>query len=393
MLYSLRGQKAEREGKKRIKDEEKRKKEEEKQKREEEKEKKSRTQVRLESFFMAPTTPKKDPSATAATAPVDSRPNFSPSPSSVETKSNPRPLKLESRASRVEGSYEHVFKPFFIKKNMVVAPPHAFQRNEETRMAMCRTLDEVLSLPEGNREDSMDVDDAAMAGTRGITKEEIAQLLHMSPSRARSRRGYVPAYSTKVILARIENPNDPGLPPLKTGCVKQETYNSSYYIKLLNRLPNKYLLFAEDVRPPYNGTYTKNPTSSGLRKGRKPFDRALPGVNYDYDSEAEWVADEEGEELLSEDEEDKESEVGDSLDDFLDDEEDVGLKHGGMAVLIPTNSGMCWEDAFGKTIRLDLEEMRIGVLIGISFLSGIFNKKILTLFTRGYYCSHRPFLD
>ncbi|KAF8536678.1 chromatin assembly factor 1 subunit A-domain-containing protein [Trichophaea hybrida] len=347
--------KAEREEKKRIKDEEKRKKEEEKRKKEEEKERKNRAQVRLDAFFAAPVTPKKDPSAAAA-----SRSNFSQSPSSAEKPFSTRhPLKSEPQ----KGSYYDEFRAFYIKQNMAVAPPHAFERDEKARLVMCRTLDEVLSLPEGKREDSMDVDDTVVAETKGITKEEIAELLHIPSNKARSRRGNVLAYSTKDILARIENPDDPGLSPLRTGCIKPKAYNSAYYLKLLNELPNKFLRFAEDVRPPYSGTYTKNPVSSGLRKGRKPFDRALPGVNYDYDSEVEWVADEEGEELLSEDEEDKESEGGDSLDGFLDDEEDVGLKRGGMAVLIPTNSGMCWEDDSGKTIRPDLEELRMGVLI------------------------------
>lgn len=94
-------------------------------------------------------------------------------------------------------------------------------------------------------------------------------------------------------------------------------------------------------------------------------------MDYDYDSEAEWVADEEedGEELLSDDEEDKESNPdSDDLEGFLDDEEDVGVKRSTLGALIATNSGLCWEDDKGVNPREDLEGMRIEPLLGMTLL-------------------------
>jgi chromatin assembly factor 1 subunit A len=329
-------------------------KDEEKRKKEEALAKKARAQPKLDMFFR---TPAKDPQPSAA-------PESSP-----KTSSSPTATKKPSLPANHRDTYHGYFQTFFVKKHMVVAPTHAFQRDEEAKLAVRRAIDEKLGLPRKDTENAMDTDDdGEVAPVRGVTKEEIEELLHIAPHKARSKRGRVLTYSTKDVLARIENPDDPGLPPLDTGRTKPSAgqYNAAFYLKLLNELPYKYLKFAEDVRPPYCGTYAKNPTSSGLRKGRKPFERALPGVDYDYDSEAEWVADEEGEELLSEDEDDKESETGDSLDGFLDDEEDnVGLKRGGASVLIPTNSGMCWEDATGKTARPDFEDMRIEILLGM----------------------------
>ena len=285
---------------------------------------------------------------------------------------------------------------------MTLAPEQPFQRDLEARAAIRQAIDRALALPHNmhvkkeQKDDAMhikkeDMDDDAMhikkedmnddhdmmdvgdgcgdgdapvAQTRGVTKEEIAKLLHMAPHKLKSRRGNVPSYRTRDIIARTE---DPGLPPLwPASGIKPGPLTSSHYLQLLNRLPQKFLKFAEDVRPPYSGTFTKCPTKRGLRTGRNPFERALPGTNYDYDSEVEWVADEDGEELLSDEDDDDHSDGGgaDSIDGFLDDEDDTISKRGGMAVLIPANSGMCWEDASGRSARPDLEEMRIGVLIG-----------------------------
>ncbi|KAJ3112293.1 hypothetical protein HK100_002388 [Physocladia obscura] len=60
----------------------------------------------------------------------------------------------------------------------------------------------------------------------------------------------------------------------------------------------KLLQFAEDLRPPYFGTWTKK---SGEVNGRRPWGRDVGGVlDYSVDSEAEWEEDEVGEELGSE---------------------------------------------------------------------------------------------
>lgn len=265
--------------------------------------------------------------------------------------------------SGVATDYEKEFYPFFVKPNVELAPT-PFARDEACRRTITAAIDEALAAEKA--EDSMDVDGAAPVG--GVTKEEIAQLLHMSPTKL-NRRKKPFSYTTKDILARINAPDDPGLPPLHPNQKKPHGgYTSTFYLELLKTLPTKTLKFAEDVRPPYTGTYTRKPASSGLRTGRNPFDRTLPGVDYDYDSEAEWVADEEGEDLESEDDEDKDS-VGDEddLDGFLDDEEDDWLKRGGHGapVLVATNSGMCWEKD-GKQERPDLEGMRMEVLIGMS---------------------------
>lgn len=81
-------------------------------------------------------------------------------------------------------------------------------------------------------------------------------------------------------------------------------------LSALNSLPRKHLQFYEDVRPPYVGTFCK----PRCWFATTPCERAVDTLNYDYDSEAEWVQDdgEDGEDL----------DVNDESEDALDDEDD-----------------------------------------------------------------------
>lgn len=94
--------------------------------------------------------------------------------------------------------------------------------------------------------------------------------------------------------------------------------------EMLEQVTLRHLHFAEDVRPPYFGSYTKiNNRQEMTKLSRRPFVKLRPDTNYDYDSEAEWEEPEEGEDILSEGEEDAESvDDGDEMSGFLDDEDD-----------------------------------------------------------------------
>ena len=383
----------------------------------------------MDSFFKTPLTPKKTAAAAAAggvttspfasptaapppvvktedalpsstlpltVSPAPPLPLLPPPPPPPPSPSPPPPLHWDVREQCTPTSqprrccdYHRHFLTFFVKQHMTLAPEQPFQRDPEARATVRQAIDRALALPHNahvkkedrdDDHDMMDVGegDAPVIQTRGITKEEMAELLHMPPHKMTSRLGKAPPYRTRDIIVRAENPDHPG-PPLLwlVSRTKPKPLTSLHYLQLLNRLPHKFLKFAEDVRPPYSGTFTKCPNKRGLRTGRNPFERALPGTDYNYDSEAEWVADEDGEELLSDEDDDDHSDGGgaDSIDGFLDDEDDTVAKRGGMAALIPTNSGICWEDALGRAVRPDLEEMRIGVLIGTSTLFSFFSRR------------------
>lgn len=146
---------------------------------------------------------------------------------------------------------------------------------------------------------------------------------------------------------------------------------------LLRSVVMRHLHFAEDVRPPYCGTFTKiqdRQKSSKLR--RAPFSRVREDTDYDYDSEAEWEEPEEGEDILSDGEDDAESvDSADEMDGFLDDAEapDAVKTRRNMVTndIPPIGTGICWENASGKIpphedhAAFDLQSMRLDWLLDV----------------------------
>jgi len=157
---------------------------------------------------------------------------------------------------------------------------------------------------------------------------------------SRPRRGRTFKHTVKELISLInENPD-----------------STSPY-RFLKQIPRKHLQYAEDVRPAYNGTFTRRTKLTP----RNPFKRDPDTFAYDYDSEAEWEFEpEDGENLDDEsnaDDDEMGSMMGDSGDEedraFLDDEdeEDGATKTKGKsgmgkrfaAPLLPVIKGVCWE--------------------------------------------------
>lgn len=182
----------------------------------------------------------------------------------------------------------------------------------------------------------------------------------------RKRVSYVPQPPVKRILLEMQGST-------LTDPIELDSNRSEPPHKIFKTLPIKYLKFKEDVRPPWIGTYSKAPKENKFATlCRNPFQRGLPQVNYDYDSEVEWEEPEEGEELNSEGEEDDDDD-DDDMEEFLDDEAAEALPKRKQLVgdLEPICSNLNWENSsrnntqvqFGST-TLDLEQFRIGVLFG-----------------------------
>ncbi|KAF8456403.1 chromatin assembly factor 1 subunit A-domain-containing protein [Terfezia claveryi] len=272
--------------------------------------------------------------------------------------------------------YERYFQPFFVKQHVTVAPRNSFVRDAGCKSFIQKKLDEVLTITAKPTVNSVALDHSItenmVAPTRSIIADEIVDLLHL-PHHKRVRRENPLRYTVKQLL-ELMNISEAEIKPSSSQPAQRKSPN--YYLALLNALPRKHLQFAEDVRPPYSGTFTRvPPINSGLRKGRNPFERSLPNVNYDYDSEAEWIAPEEeeedGEDLHSElgdEEEDEDAEDEEEMEEFLDDEDDaVKRRAGALCPLLPSSSGLCWEDDQGRNEKKGFQEMRLGVLIeGVS---------------------------
>jgi chromatin assembly factor 1 subunit A len=133
----------------------------------------------------------------------------------------------------------------------------------------------------------------------------------------------------------------------------------------LANIPYKYLFYREDVRPAYQGTYTRPVSPRTTRKlALKPSYKGLPDTNYEYDSEAEWQEPEEGdEEILDDDEKSEDGDGDEEMEDFLDDEGDVTKRQLVVGNMEPKCSGLCWEDGRNHSENgSDLSLYRMDVL-------------------------------
>ncbi|KAL4913099.1 chromatin assembly factor 1 subunit A-domain-containing protein [Aspergillus aurantiobrunneus] len=292
-----------REEKKKAKDEEKAAREEEKRKKDEEKLKKERAQTKLNSFFAKPKGAKDQSLSTVSGSPK-------------------KPLDGESadlsEKTAKFSEYKRAFPDFFLHPNTYLAPSHRFERDSEA-LTHLRTR----------------VDSSFNTGSAEQLAFRPSELFKLMPYKR--RRGYQ-NMSVRDILLQMQSLND-----------MPETSEAARKLKeSLKQVRMKSLKFGEDVRPPYQGTYTKKlPIETASKLMRNPFRRALPEVNYDYDSEAEWEDAEEGEELDSEEEEEGSEEGDEDMDGFLDDEDDH-LANGKRRLLVgdlePVCTGIRWQD-------------------------------------------------
>lgn len=333
------------EAEKAAKEERRRKKEEEKHKAEEEKRKKERSQLKLGSFFI-------QKPARAGTPDSLGRTSMSPAPGQSDLEGSSATTLSASTPIKNEGLYyEKLFPSFFVKDGVTLAPTNRWERDEQAT------------------ESSLKMIDAHLGGKKHMNLERefnAAALFHL-PSDDHTPRGirYLPV---REIMARFRagNPSRP---------IDLTTESQNTQIKrtgdLLRKIPLKFLKFQEDVRPPYKGTYTNRPISGMSKLARNPMMRDLPDKNYDYDSEAEWIEDEDedGEDLKSDGDEDEElNDDADDMDGFLDDEaDDLANSRRRFVVqedLEPISSGLCWEDRSKRTTNAKMMKYRMEMIKG-----------------------------
>ncbi|KAL3434967.1 chromatin assembly factor 1 subunit A-domain-containing protein [Aspergillus tetrazonus] len=293
-----------REEKRKARDEERAAREEEKRRKDEEKLKKERAQMKLNSFFVKPKV-----STEQSSSAVDGSPK-KPSGDGVPARSSDKTRELSD--------YEREFPDFFLHPNTTLAPPHRFERDATALAHLREKLDTFLR--------------SGSAEQLTFRPSEVFKLMPY-----KRRRGYQ-IMSVRDILLQMQNLSD--LPETSEAARRLQ--------ESLKQVRMKSLKFGEDVRPPYQGTYTKRLSKEAATKlMRNPFSRALPEVNYDYDSEAEWEDAEEGEELDSEEEEEGSEDGDEDMDGFLDDEDDH-LANSKRRLLVgdlePVCTGIKWQD-------------------------------------------------
>ncbi|KAH7330441.1 chromatin assembly factor 1 subunit A-domain-containing protein [Rhexocercosporidium sp. MPI-PUGE-AT-0058] len=331
-----------------AKEEKRRKKEEEKLKAEEEKRKKERSQMKLGNFFTIPTTSRPRGSS------VDSkgRTSMSPAPpSSNVSAAVASPMKTPGKPEK--SAYEKMFPDFYIQQGVTVAPINRFERDEEAVGAIESMLDSYLL---GNR-------------SPGRQRTFDAPTLFHTSSTYDIPRGkqYVPV---REIMSDFYSNNSATPVDLTTDSQNSQIKRSGLSLKVI---PMKILHFQEDVRPPYRGTYTSRPINGMSKLARNPLRRDLPNTDYDYDSEAEWVQDDEdAEDLKSEGDEEEELGDDEDMDDFLDDENDETANSRRLVLqgdLEPVSTGLCWEDRKRRNSNVKMIAYRMEVILDPSIKS------------------------
>lgn len=324
-------ERAEKEKAKEAKEEEKRKREEEKQRLEEEKKKKERSQKKLNSFFISQ--PAKKPEK-----------DVSPEPRSAA--GGPPDDKSPNKRNEIS-DYDRAFPAFFVQNSVTLAPIQRFERDEFATQTLEQELDACLiGSKTAERPQKLDATKAFNIPKGCFTR--------------RGRRCVPVRQIMSHLLGGSSRPID-----LTTDSQNAQIRNTR---TSLQAIPYKILKFAEDVRPPYIGTYTKQPVSGAARLARNPIKRDLPGVDYDYDSEAEWEEPGEDEEDLGSEGEDEDDMDGEEdLDGFLDDADDEianARKLVMLGDLEPKSTGLCWEDEQGRYHNTEMRGFALEVIHG-----------------------------
>ena len=265
--------------------------------------------------------------------------------------------------------YERLFPPFFVQSHTNIAPQSQFSRDRDSlKYAQCR-IDEGLSSCSGTVNDNH------------APVFDPIKLFHLSPHHL-SRKHHRRWFSVKEIVNSIHGTAHRPIDLTESGH-ENSLRNPT---DLLKCVTIKYLKFAEDVRPPYIGTYSKiSNRPKGLKLSRNPFAKTIPATDYGYDSEAEWEEPGEGEDLNSEGEEEAgEDEEEDEMEGFLDDEEGseiiraANLKQRSLnGDLEPLCTGLRWENASDQgglgsdegKLTVDMSSLRLDILSGRSGLN------------------------
>ncbi|CZR56587.1 related to chromatin assembly complex, subunit p90 [Phialocephala subalpina] len=357
-------EKAAKEEKRKKKEEEKQKADEEKRKKDEAKRKKESSQMKLGNFFAIPSQPKR---RSASVESSRGRSSMSPAPQSSvasllsATAAAPSPSKHTPSKSKLS-TYEKLFPDFFIQNGVTLAPTNRFERDEEASGAIQNTIDSYIL---GNRSPGRQRDFKA------------SSLFHIPPRDVAVPRGRrrmpVREIMTDFYEGKASRPID-----LTTDSQNSQIKRTT---DLLKAVPMKFLKFQEDVRPPYRGTYTSRPVNGMAKLARNPIRRDLPDTNYDYDSEAEWIEDEDAEDLKSEGDEEEELDEDEDMEGFLDDEGDETSSSKRLVLqgdLEPISTGLCWEDRKKRNTNVKMVAYKMEVILGM-FYPLTFRSTLLTI--------------
>ncbi|TFY68897.1 hypothetical protein EVG20_g3365 [Dentipellis fragilis] len=238
----------------------------------------------------------------------------------ASTSASPAKAPTASTSKKTTSDFDKTFKPFAPKKGSEVAPVNWFKESKKKKNVMVGDVIITDDDEDVNMEAEVDV---APLSPRSHLKSVVSSLppsfSHTRPSR----------YTRAGACFKTYHP-DPVRSVITRLCEAEISDDTAAVRGLLaelrdrQALPAKVLIFHEDARPGYFGTFTRRSRIVGPRTA---FARDDVAVDYTYDSGEEWGEEEAGGDDVAEasDDDKDEEEASSDLDDWLidDDEEEV----------------------------------------------------------------------
>ncbi|KAJ7752021.1 chromatin assembly factor 1 subunit A-domain-containing protein [Mycena metata] len=235
------------------------------------------------------------------------------------------PASAEASVSNVS-QFDKTFKPFVVKKDTTVAPINWFTTSQNTSRPPLLTYDGDIIIVD----DADDVKPATPMDVSGMSaKDRLRSALHGLPSGPSARTRLVPGARDSA-SAGLKTRSSVSVRDMIAQLNEAEVSGDVNLVRsLLTQLsdrdivPAKVFIFADDARPGYFGTWTRN---SRIIGPRTPFARDVAVFDYGYDSGEEWEEEPAGDaDDVIDDGEDEDGEVEDAdsdLDSWLVDDED-----------------------------------------------------------------------
>ncbi|KAJ6455746.1 hypothetical protein C8R45DRAFT_1222363 [Mycena sanguinolenta] len=321
----------------------------------------------------------------------------------------------EGRTSSSNVSQFHqTFRPFVVKKDTTLAPVNWFAFQNTKRPALTYEGD-VIVIDEDTSQPGVRVD-----VTKKSAKERLQSTLQILPHPPQSRNirtRLIREIPGKASTAQLKTKSGVSVRDLTAQLNEAEVAGDDNVVRsILTQLsdrdivPAKVFIFADDARPGYFGTWTRD---SRIIGPRTPFARDATVFDYGYDSGEEWEEEPAGDDIIDDGEdEDGESDDADSdMDSWLVDDDgeppSPALSRGGSPVfstlpapakrkaesedqklakkrkvvvpLVPFVKGPSWEQNIGKCEYNMFNPYRIQLLNGKLFpaVAFLFNKLVL----------------
>lgn len=241
-----------------------------------------------------------------------------------------------SDPSSSKPDFERLFKPFIVKKNAKIAPINSF-RTKILNKDVIDVDDEADSISKSCIGPKINADDRRES--KGIffprispqsllmfRSELLDELLTSTRMKSRFRR-----CTGELNNVRYKTYSELSVRETMARLSEAEVIGNAEDVRSIlddlqsrEKFPAKVIVFDEDMRPGYFGTFTKSSTVVGPRS---PFAKDPVSFDYSYDSGEEWEDEGEGDDLLSNhgSDVDASSDVNsDDMDGWLVDDDDIG---------------------------------------------------------------------